>query len=79
METHVGVVREADGLAAAEAQLAPLAATCDAALVASLIAKGALARQESRGGHWRSDYPHQAPARHTETVLDRAGIPALAE
>lgn len=81
METRVGVVREAQGLAQAVADLEPRAATCDAALVASLVAKGALARQESRGAHWRSDHPHQAPARHTETVLDRAGLfaPALAE
>ncbi|MCJ2013348.1 L-aspartate oxidase [Methylobacterium sp. J-076] len=79
MEAQVGVVREAAGLAAAVEVLAPDVATCDAALVASLLARAALAREESRGAHWRSDRPHQMPARHTETVPDRAGIPALAE
>lgn len=78
METRVGVVREAEGLAEAVATLDPLSDICDAALVASLVAKGALARQESRGAHWRSDHPYQAPARHTETVADRAGIAANA-
>ncbi|MGE4081301.1 MAG: hypothetical protein AB7F22_37780, partial [Reyranella sp.] len=32
-------------------------ATADPALVALLIATAALRREESRGGHWRSDYP----------------------
>ena len=41
----------------------------DAALTALLIAQGALARTESRGAHWRSDFPSQGPARHSETTL----------
>ncbi len=79
METQVGVVREEAGLSAAVAQLSPLAETCDAALVASLIASSALSRQESRGAHWRSDHPHQAPARHNETTPTGVAAPALAE
>jgi L-aspartate oxidase len=69
METQVGVVRDATGLAGAVAELAPLAEGCDAALVALMIARGALDRQESRGAHWRSDFPHAAAAIHTETTL----------
>ena len=70
MEAQVGVVREASGLAAAIEALAPaVEAGCEAALIASLIAQGALARRESRGAHWRSDHPYAAAARHTETTL----------
>jgi L-aspartate oxidase len=69
METQVGVVRDAAGLAEAVAALEPRARHCDAALVALMIARGALAREESRGAHWRSDFPHTASAAHTETTL----------
>ena len=69
MEAKVGVVRDAAGLAEAVSTLEPRADQCDAALVALMIARGALARQESRGAHWRSDFPHTAPAAHTETTL----------
>jgi L-aspartate oxidase len=53
----VGLVRHADTLAPAVAQLAQLRADSDLALVAYLIAKAALRRQESRGGHFRDDFP----------------------
>ncbi len=70
MEARVGVVRDADGLAVAVRRLAPSArAGCDAALVGLVVAASALSRRESRGAHWRSDCPDQAPARHTETTL----------
>ena len=69
MERRVGVVRDAAGLEEAVAVLEAGAETCDAALVALLIARGALARRESRGAHWRSDFPHLAAAAHTEAAL----------
>ncbi len=58
----LGVVRARTGLEAVVAHLQPLAfrggAAADPALVALLVATAALAREESRGGHWRADFPH---------------------
>ncbi len=87
METRVGVVREEAGLREAVAALAPMAETSEAALVASLVARAALAREESRGAHWRSDHPHQSLPCHTEATVAQddiatcpmAGLPMAAE
>ena len=61
----LGVVRDRAGLSAAvtslEAQAFRGGATADPALVALLIATAALRREESRGGHWRSDFPTSSP------------------
>ena len=75
----LGVVRERTGLEAAVAHLQPLAfrggAAADAALVALLVATAALAREESRGGHWRADFPRPSPAwaRHLVQRVDDTG------
>ncbi|MGV2979200.1 FAD-binding protein [Camelimonas sp. ID_303_24] len=67
MSRCAGLERNADGLRQALARLQPLAAgrshpAADAALVGLLIAHAALARQESRGAHFRSDFPAPAQA-----------------
>src|SRR5688572_833630 len=65
MWRDAGVIRTAAGLRSARARLAdierrlPVGATEELNLVqtARLIVEGALRRRESRGGHYRSDYP----------------------
>lgn len=78
MATKCGVVRDAAGLAAMLDQIDRLehshgpARTLEAA---RLIAAAALAREESRGGHFRSDFPapHPEPSR---TFLSKDTRPA---
>lgn len=69
MSDHVGVIRDADGLSRALELIAQLDRAAPGALplvAARLIAAAALARQESRGGHYRLDHPvPAAKARHT--------------
>lgn len=80
MSAEAGVVRNAAGLTRALAALDALEAGMPGALpvaAARLIVESALARRESRGGHWRSDFPAPATeARHTRL---RARVPAMAE
>ena len=63
-----GLFREADGLARL--------ATADNELV-RLVAASALIREESRGCHFRTDYPRDDPAFARHVVLRRGSEPAL--
>jgi len=80
MSDEAGVVRDAAGLTRALGVLDELDVCAPDALpltAARLIVQSALDRRESRGGHYRSDYPAAEPvARHTRLRLRQ---PAMAE
>lgn len=75
MTDYAGVVRDAEGLTGLIALIDRLEARHGAAAAlgaARLIVQGALDRRESRGGHYRSDYPQAAAeARHTRVRTAR--------
>lgn len=76
MSRDAGVVRDRAGLTRLLALIDDLEARYGRALpfvAARLVAASALARHESRGGHYRSDFPCMAsPARRTFITLDEA-------
>ena len=78
LEEKVGVLRDRQSLTDAIAHLAPLAFgqsnASDPALIGLTIAVAALLRTESRGGHWRSDYPFAVPAQRVRQILGLADV-----
>ena len=84
MSRHVGLERDAQGLMQALAVIDRVekAGNGEAALLnitaaARLVTAAALARQESRGGHWRSDFP-ASDAHGQRTLLTLAAAEAIA-
>ncbi|MES1202560.1 MAG: L-aspartate oxidase [Pseudomonadota bacterium] len=80
MQRRVGVVREEAGLIDALDRVDKLCKDLGPAnefLAARMIIAAALARRESRGGHYRSDYPHAAAPKRTFISAD-ASIAAAA-
>ncbi|WP_374472626.1 L-aspartate oxidase [Phenylobacterium sp.] len=72
MSRDAGVVRDAAGLARLLATIAALEnehGQAAALVAARLVATCALARAESRGGHWRADATQQAEPRRTFLTL----------
>jgi len=76
MSSHVGVIRDRDGLSDALSEIARMERECarvpqlrNMATAALLVTAAALRREESRGGHYRSDYPNSDPAQQKRTFL----------
>lgn len=85
MAANVGVIRDAAGLKAALAAFdamhreARTPALRNMATAALLITAAALGRRESRGGHFRSDYPTADPAGAVRTTITLRAARARAE
>jgi L-aspartate oxidase len=82
MYDGVGVVRSESGLQRALETFDELEASCGSRafggriLVARLMAQAALARRESRGSHFRSDFPDAQAAYAHRSFLTTADVPA---
>ncbi|MFT8482753.1 MULTISPECIES: L-aspartate oxidase [Gluconobacter] len=71
MSQYAGLLRDERGLQALLEKIVPDIAVSDEALVAGFIATSALTRRESRGSHWRTDFPDQTmPKRTALTITD---------
>ncbi|WP_239456301.1 L-aspartate oxidase [Nocardioides solisilvae] len=93
MTLHVGVLRHEDGLRAALAEIERLAAdglaapaepgvdaweTTNLLTVSAALAEAARLRTETRGSHWREDFPGRDPevAGHVDAWLEDGGLRA---
>ncbi|MFA5601847.1 MAG: L-aspartate oxidase, partial [Phenylobacterium sp.] len=79
MSRDAGVIRNAEGLTRLIGEIDELEARYGRTpelVAARLVSASALQRGESRGGHYRTDFPDLAPARRTFVTL--SDIPASA-
>lgn len=86
MTKYVGVQRSGKGLKKALTELRALSVSSvndrvlsNMILAARLIAAAALMRKESRGGHYRTDFPSSNPALSHRTFLTLANLDAMDE
>jgi len=79
----LGVVRDGEALKAAARALLPLAerkeTASDPAAVGLMITIAALRRRESRGAHFRTDFPHHATVARRSQITLEAAIAATRE
>lgn len=85
MSAHVGVLRDGEGMRTALRRIVELEREnqmprfANILATAKLMTASALAREESRGGHFRADFPQESEEWHhrTFTTLDEANKIAL--
>ncbi|MEO0977957.1 MAG: L-aspartate oxidase [Pseudomonadota bacterium] len=84
LSRHVGVLRDAAGLKAALADIAGAESICvrqsikNMMITGKIIAASALKRQESRGGHFRTDFPETDPAMAKRSYTTLKDVDAIA-
>ena len=81
MSRDAGVIRDAEGLSRLLATITRMDVAhgvCGPLVAARLVASCALERRESRGGHFRADYPVALPAARTFITLKNGALAALA-
>ena len=84
MTSHVGVIRDGERLAEAARAFAAIErdtgniALRNMATTALMVAASAWARRESRGAHYRADYPDEKPALAHRTVTTLAAAREVA-
>lgn len=85
MSSHVGVVRDGDKLEQAIQSFAAIEkdtgniALRNMATTALIVAASAWSRRESRGGHFRSDYPNEDEAQQKRTMTTLAQAKSIAQ
>jgi L-aspartate oxidase len=77
LSTHAGIIRDGTGLAAARQALEPYAGQDPTWLVAASVIASAELRRESRGAHFRSDFPEPSEwwRRRITVRMDEHGVP----